>query len=308
MNLSARELLFQATDDRSRQDDIANRTKAEDENLFHWKANVSTFALSSLRQSMILADTHTHLYLNAFDDDRDAMVKRALESGVKYMLLPHIDSETTDVLHQLSDQYPFNIFPMMGLHPTSVKENFEKELTGVEAHLAQRKYCAIGEVGIDLYWDTTFAKEQEMALLRQAALAMDYDLPLVIHTRNSMDVTLDLLESIADPKLRGVFHCFSGDRGQAERVIRLGFLLGIGGVLTFKNSGLAEVLKDIDLQHIVLETDAPFLAPVPHRGARNESAYTALVAKKLAEIKGTDIETVASITTQNAITLFNLPL
>jgi TatD DNase family protein len=210
-------------------------------------------------------------------------------------------------LHQLSDKYPGNIFPMMGLHPTSVKENYEKELECIEYNLRMRKYCAIGEVGIDHYWDTTFSNEQEICLLRQAALAMDHQLPLVIHTRNSMDITLDLLESLAEPSLRGVFHCFSGDLAQAERVIRLGFLLGIGGVLTFKNSGLAEVLKDIDLQHIVLETDAPFLAPVPHRGARNESAYTALVAKKLAEIKGTDIETVASITTHNAITLFNLP-
>lgn len=256
---------------------------------------------------MILADTHTHLYLDAFDEDRDAMVNRALEKGVNYMLLPHIDSETSEALHRLSEQYPCNIFPMMGLHPTSVKENYEKELAWVEHNLTRRKYCAIGEVGIDHYWDTSFANEQEICLLRQAALAMDYHLPLVIHTRNSMDVTLDLLESMADPSLCGVFHCFSGDKVQAERVIQLGFLLGIGGVLTFKNSGLAEVVKDIDLQHIVLETDAPFLAPVPHRGARNESAYTALVAKKLAEIKGTDIETVATITTHNAITLFNLP-
>ncbi|MEI6575611.1 MAG: TatD family hydrolase [Bacteroidota bacterium] len=257
---------------------------------------------------MILTDTHTHLYLDAFNDDRDAMVKRALEAGVKYMLLPHIDSETTDVLHQLSDQYPANIFPMMGLHPTSVKEDYEKELAWVEKNLSQRKYCAIGEVGIDLYWDKTFASQQELCLLRQTALAMDYDLPMVIHTRNSMDVTLDILESIADPMLRGVFHCFGGDKIQAERVIQLGFLLGIGGVLTFKNSNLAEVLADIDLQHIVLETDAPFLAPAPHRGARNESAYVVLVAKKLAEIKGVSVETLAKITSENAVRLFNLPL
>jgi len=257
---------------------------------------------------MILIDTHTHLYLDAFNDDRDAMVQRALQAGVSYMLLPHIDSKTTNVLHSLCDQYPDNIFPMMGLHPTSVDGDYEKELAWIESQLPSRKYYAIGECGIDLYWDKTYSNEQEICLLRQAALAMDKDLPLVIHTRNSMDVTLDILESMADPTLRGVFHCFSGDKDQAERVVRLGFLLGIGGVLTFKNSGLAEAIENISLQYIVLETDAPFLPPVPHRGQRNESAYVALVAEKLATLKGTTVEEVARITTANAITLFNLPI
>lgn len=255
---------------------------------------------------MILIDTHTHLYLNAFDDDRDTMVERAIASGVKYMFLPNIDSTSVDGMHALCEHFPENCFPMMGLHPTSVKENFREELSMVEKLLDEHTYYAVGECGIDLYWDKTHYREQVEAFNRQIDLALEYGLPLVIHARESFTEIFRVLENRDIKGLEGVFHCFTGTLEEAERAIGLGFMLGIGGVLTYKNSGLDKVVAALGLDHIILETDAPFLPPVPHRGKRNESAYVIHVADKLAELLGVPAKDVAEVTTRNASQLFNL--
>lgn len=253
---------------------------------------------------MILTDTHTHLYLEQFDGDREQVIRNALDRGVKYMLMPNIDSSSIEGLHKLADQCPSNCLPMMGLHPTSVKENFEEELQKVEEQLGQRTYYAIGETGIDLYWDKNFQAEQEIAFSRQIEWAGEGGLPIVIHQRNSWDEILDVLRKTAQPTLKGVFHCFSGNEKQALEVIEMGFMLGIGGVLTFRNSKLYQTIEKIGMEHLLLETDSPFLAPHPYRGKRNESAYTYLVAQRLAEIKRMPVEEIASITTDNAKRMF----
>lgn len=255
---------------------------------------------------MILIDTHTHLYLNAFDDDREAMVERAIASGIKYMFMPNIDSSSIAGMHSLSDRFPEHCFPMMGLHPTSVKENFKEELKVVEKMLKENTYYGVGETGIDLYWDKSYYREQVEAFNRQIDLAMEYDLPLIIHARESFTEIFRVLENRDIKGLRGVFHCFTGNKEEAERAIGLGFLLGIGGVLTYKKSGLDILMEELGLDHIILETDAPFLPPVPHRGKRNESAYVLHVADKLAEILGIPVADVARVTTNNACELFNL--
>ncbi len=255
---------------------------------------------------MILVDTHAHLYLNAFDGDRHNMVNHAIEAGVRYMLLPNIDEESIHPMMDLVMAFPGNCFPMMGLHPTSVGKDYLEQLDIISGWLKKGKFCAIGEMGIDLYWDKTYFPEQQEAFRIQADLALEYDLPLVIHSRNSFDEIFSLMENIRQPSLRGVFHCFTGNLEQAEHIISMGFMLGIGGVLTYKNSGLPEVLKNIPLEHILLETDAPFLAPAPYRGKRNESAYTLEIASKLAEVKGVSLEMVAETTTGNAIKLFGI--
>ncbi len=256
---------------------------------------------------MILTDTHTHLYLEHFDADSDVMLKRAFEAGVKYMLLPNINSVSAPKLLELCARYPQNLFPMMGLHPTDVKENYEAELENVVRLLNSRKFYAIGETGIDLYWDKTFIAEQIEALFFQIQLAKDHSLPIVLHVRESFNEIFEVLEDTADERLSGVFHCFTGTVRQAEKAIGLGFKLGLGGVLTYKNSGLDKVVAEIDMKHFVLETDSPYLTPMPFRGKRNESSYLRFVAAKLAEIKGLKLETVVEITTQNAIDLFNFP-
>lgn len=255
---------------------------------------------------MILIDTHTHLYLNAFDDDREAMVKRAIDTGVRYMFLPNIDSVSVAGMHALCARFPENCFPMMGLHPTSVKEDYLKEMDQVERLLEERTYYGIGETGIDLYWDKTYYREQVSVFNRHIDLALQYDLPLVIHARESFRELFRVLESRDIIGIRGVFHCFTGSMEEARRAIGLGFMLGIGGVLTYKNSGLDEVVRQTGLDPLVLETDAPYLSPVPHRGKRNESAYVLHVADRLAECLGTTIEEVARVTTRNASSLFNL--
>lgn len=254
---------------------------------------------------MILTDTHTHLYLEQFDEDRSSVVERAIQKGVKYMILPNIDSKSIDVMLDVCNQFPKNCFPMIGLHPTSVFENYEEELNIVETFLANQCFRAIGEIGIDLYWDKTFVKEQEIAFKYQIALANKYDLPIVIHSRNSMNEIFRVLEEVNLAELKGVFHCFSGSLEDAQRIIDMGFLLGIGGVVTFKNSNLPSIIEQIDTKHLLLETDAPYLTPVPFRGKRNESAYTYYVAEKIAEIKNVPIEAIAEITTANAKKLFN---
>lgn len=253
---------------------------------------------------MILTDTHTHLYLDQFDDDRHQVIQNAIDKGIQYMLIPNIDSNSISGMLSVCNQYPENCFPMMGLHPTDVKEDFQKELEIVEQWLEKRKFIAIGEIGIDLYWDKTFVKEQNICLRHQIALAKKYQLPIVIHSRESMKEIFDVLDDVQTSELQGVFHCFSGTAEDANKAIEMGYYLGIGGVVTFKNSNLKEILRGIDLKHILLETDAPFLTPSPYRGKRNESAYIYNIAEKIAEIKGIGIDEVAEITTQNAKKLF----
>ena len=257
---------------------------------------------------MFFIDTHTHLYLEQFDTDRAEMIQRAFDNNVNYMLLPNIDSSSIKSMMNLCDHYPKNCFPMMGLHPTSVKENYKEELKKMEEQFSKRNFNAVGEIGIDLYWDKTFKKEQEDAFRFQIELALEKNLPIVIHSRESFDDIFFILEDYRNSGFTGVFHCFTGTSEQADKITELGFKLGIGGVITFKNSRLDKVIAYIDLSHIILETDAPYLTPTPHRGKRNESAYIPLIADKIAQIKNTSLENVAKITTQNAIELFNLPL
>jgi TatD DNase family protein len=254
---------------------------------------------------MKLIDTHTHLYVNEFVSDIDEVVKRANAEGVEKFYLPAIDSSETEALLALEKRYPDRIFAMAGLHPCSVKENFNEELDKVEAQLLQREFAAIGETGLDFYWDKTFMEQQYQSLEKHIHWAIQYKRPLVIHTRNSMQETIDFVKKFKGQGLFGVFHCFSGSVQHAKEIIDTGFLLGIGGVLTFKNSGLAVVIKDVDLEYLVLETDSPYLAPVPFRGKRNESSYIKYVAMKLAHIKNISVEIVARQTTENAEVLFS---
>ncbi|MCB0804619.1 MAG: TatD family hydrolase [Bacteroidales bacterium] len=254
---------------------------------------------------MTFTDTHTHLYLNAFDDDRLEVVQRAIDQQVKYMLLPNIDSSSTEPLLNLCKAFPGNCFPMMGLHPTSVKENYKEELELVAKQLDNKSFIAIGEIGIDLYWEKKFRIQQEEAFRFQIELSLEKKLPIVIHSRESFKEIFEVLEDYRNSGLKGVFHCFTGDEEQAEKAIGLGFYLGIGGVVTFKNSGLDKVISNIDMKHLLLETDSPFLAPMPYRGKRNESSYINLVASKLSQVKNTSREEIAMITTQNAKNLFN---
>lgn len=252
---------------------------------------------------MQLIDTHAHLYAEEFDADRTEMIQRALDTGLTRMYLPNIDSTSIEGMLALEAQFPGQCLAMMGLHPCYVKENYREELALVKSWLEKRSFPAIGEIGIDLYWDKTFVHEQEEAFLTQVEWAKQYDLPIVIHSRESMDLIIELLKPVRHERLRGIFHCFTGTVAQAEAAIELGFLLGIGGVLTFKKSGLDAVLSEIDLKRLVLETDAPYLAPTPFRGKRNESSYLLKVAEKLAEVKGVNLNEVAEVTTQNALQL-----
>ena len=255
---------------------------------------------------MILADTHTHLYLEDYDDDRDEVVRKALDEGVKYIFLPNIDSTSLEAMKSLSEKYPENCFPMMGLHPTSVKENFEDELDIVKQELGKNKYYGVGEIGIDLYWDKTFEGQQKEVFREQLRLAKIYKLPVSIHTRNSFDETFKIVKEELTEDLKGIFHCFGGDFNDATKIMDIGFYMGIGGIVTFKNSGLPETVKKIPLEYIVLETDSPFLTPVPFRGRRNQSAYIKYIAEKIAEIKKMPVEEVAEITTKNTFNLFNI--
>lgn len=255
---------------------------------------------------MILTDTHSHLYLKDFNNDLDEVILNAVEEDVRYIFLPNIDSSSVDDLNSVCDKYHDICFPMMGLHPTSVKHGYEEELRIIGEHFQGRKFCAVGEIGIDLYWDKTFKKEQEEVFRKQVLIAEKLDLPIVIHSRNSIDIIISILSEMNIPGIEGVFHCFPGNTKQAERIINMGFKLGIGGVVTFKNSGLQKVVESVDLRHILLETDSPFLAPVPYRGKRNESAYIRIIAEKIAEIKQLSLEKVASVTTQSALEMFKI--
>ncbi len=257
---------------------------------------------------MILVDTHTHLYLDDFDTDWREVVESAIESGVKYMLLPRIDSESFKDQKRLSEYYPDNCLSMVGLHPTSVNADFEKELELIEKELQTSKYVAIGEIGIDLYWDKTFEEQQKIAFRKQLQLAKKYELPVSIHTRDSFEEIYRIVNEENTSSLTGVFHCFTGTLDESKKIADLGFKMGLGGILTFKNAGLAEVVKDIPMESLVLETDAPFLSPVPFRGKRNESKYLVHIAEKLAEVKGVSLAEVAEITTANAASVFKLKI
>lgn len=255
---------------------------------------------------MILTDTHTHLYSEEFENDRTEMIQRAIDIGVSRFFVPSIDSSYTQKMYNLEMQFPNNIFLMMGLHPTYVKENYLEELAHVENELAQKKFYAVGEIGIDLFWDKTFLKQQQIAFQRQIQLAKKYKLAINIHCRDAFDEVFEVLDSECATDLFGIFHCFTGDFGQAKRAIDLNMKLGIGGVATFKNGKIDQFLNEIDLQHIVLETDSPYLSPVPHRGKRNESSYTKIVAEKLSEIYQLPIEDIARITTENSKAIFGI--
>ncbi|WP_395802545.1 TatD family hydrolase [Daejeonella sp.] len=255
---------------------------------------------------MILTDTHTHLYYEKDPELRDQLMQRCLENKVSRLFLPNVDSESIPLVFSLSEQYPENCFPMLGLHPCDVKDNFKEELTFIEQEIAQRKIYAIGEIGIDLHWDKTTLSIQQEAFRIQIAWAKKLDLPIVIHCREAFDEIFEIICELKDEKLRGIFHCFSGTLEQAEKVIDLGFYLGIGGVLTYKNSGLDKVVEQISLDYLVLETDSPYLTPVPFRGKTNESSYLIYVAQKLADIKQISIESLAEITTHNSKLVFGV--
>ncbi len=253
----------------------------------------------------MLIDSHCHLYSEEFLSDRDAVIQRAIDAGVQKFYLPAIDSETTAAMLKLEETYPDVCICMAGLHPCYVKANYKEELRLVNEMLTVRKFAAVGEIGLDFYWDKTFVKEQFDAFHEQIELAISYKLPIVIHTREATKETIDVVSKYKG-KITGIFHCFGGSLEEANQIIDLGFLMGIGGVVTYKKSGLDEVLKHIDLKHIVLETDAPYLTPVPFRGKRNESSYLKYVQEKIALIKNVDMEEVAAITTENALGIFAL--
>ena len=257
---------------------------------------------------MKFIDTHSHLYSTQFDQDRTKIVEDALNVGIDKILLPNISSEYTKGMNDLCDEFPDNCFAMMGLHPCDVKtESYERELQHVEQELEKGKYIGIGEIGLDLYWDKSTLELQKKAFICQIKLAKKLQLPVAIHVRNSFSEAIEIIEKLNDKDLSGVFHCFTGNIEDAQRVINLGnFCLGIGGVLTFKNSGLDKTIKEINLQHLILETDSPYLAPAPFRGKRNESKYLVNIAEKLAEIHTIELSEVARITTENAKQLFNL--
>ena len=258
---------------------------------------------------MNLMDTHTHLYLKHFKQDREKVIRKAITNGVDKMLLPNINSSTIKAMNKICEDFPKNCFAMIGLHPCDVKhETYKKELKIVEDELKTGNYIAIGEIGLDLYWEKRTLEIQKDTFEFQINLAKNHKLPIAIHVRESFKEAIEIVEKLNDKDLSGVFHCFTGSINDAKRIIGLGnFYLGIGGVLTFKNSGLDKTIEQIDLKHLILETDSPYLAPTPFRGKRNESKYIVHVAEKLAEVKGVSLEAIAEITSRNASTLFKIP-
>lgn len=255
---------------------------------------------------MIITDTHTHLYSEAFDEDRSEMIQRAIDAGVSRFFIPAIDSSYTKAMYGLEQSFPENIFLMMGLHPTSVKANYKDELVHVEAQFKTRKFYAVGEIGIDLYWDKSTLEIQRDAFRHQIRLAKKYKLPIVIHCRDAFDEIFDVLDQEKSDDLFGIFHCFTGTLEQAKQAISYNMKLGIGGVVTFKNGGIDQFINQIDLKHIVLETDSPYLAPKPYRGKRNESSYIIKVLEKLADLYNKDEMEIAKITTENSKAIFGI--
>ncbi|MBN3035497.1 MAG: TatD family hydrolase [Bacteroidales bacterium] len=255
---------------------------------------------------MELTDTHTHLYLDEFLPDRDEMIRRAIDRGVTRMLMPNIDRNSIRPMLELSERYPGHCLPMMGLHPTSVGEDYEEVLDVMEDWLSRGGFCGVGETGIDLYWETKYREQQIRSFRAHAELALKFGIPLVIHSRNSFPLILEILRDYRGTGLKGVFHCFGGTREDAETATEMGFMLGIGGVITYRNSRLRESVSHVDPGYLLLETDAPFLSPLPYRGKRNESGYLPLIAASLAKARGVSIEVVAGFTSKNAISLFQL--
>jgi len=255
---------------------------------------------------MQIIDTHTHLYLNQFKDDVDLVIERAKNAGIDKFIFPAIDSSHFKDMHELRNRYPENIYLMSWLHPVSVKDNYKEELNLVLKSLETHNYVGIGEIGIDLYWDKTFLKQQQEAFEFQIRLAISNNLPIVIHCRDGFDEIFEILDAEKCSKMRGIFHCFTGTLVQANRAINLGFNLGIGGVVTFKNGGIDKFLNKIDIKNIVLETDAPYLSPVPHRGKRNESFYVTYILKKISELYALNEQEIAKITSKNALEIFNI--
>lgn len=255
---------------------------------------------------MKITDTHTHLYSEAFDVDRKEVIQKAIDSGVKRFFIPAIDSETTQAMYDLEKQFPENVFLMMGLHPTHVQENFEEELTHIQQQFEKRDFYAVGEIGIDLYWDKSTLEIQQEAFRRQIQLAKSKKLPIVIHCRDAFEEVFEVLESEKGDELFGIFHCFSGNREQAEKALSYNMKLGIGGIVTFKNGGLDQFISEFPIEEIVLETDAPYLAPTPFRGKRNDPVYILKVAEKLSELYNLPIEKIAEITTANSKEVFGI--
>ncbi len=256
---------------------------------------------------MPFIDTHSHIYLPQFDHDRELMLQRAREVGIEKIFLPNIDLASIPLIHKLCDEHPRMCYPMMGLHPCDVKEGFEVVLVQMRALFSQRKYIAVGEIGIDLYWDRTTLPMQIDAFRAQILWAMELQLPIVIHARDSFDEIFSVLDELNDDRLRGVFHCFTGTNEQARKVIEYGgFMMGIGGVLTYEKSGLDAVVANIPMEYLILETDSPYLTPKPFRGKRNESAYVRFVAGRLAEVSNISMEEIGSITSENALRMFDL--
>lgn len=249
-------------------------------------------------------DTHTHLYEEQFGADDHDMIQRAIEAGVTKMYMPNCDSTTIAGMMRISKEWKNNCYPMMGLHPCYVKDNYKDELSIVKQWLEQDKFYAVGEIGLDYYWDLTHTEQQKEAFATQIDWALEYDLPIVIHSRESTQDCIDIVRTKQNGKLKGIFHCFSGTEDEAKQVADLGLYLGIGGVVTYKKSNLPDIITSTGLQHIVLETDAPYLAPVPHRGKRNESSYIPAIAQKVAEVLETDLVKIAAVTTQNAENIF----
>ncbi len=255
---------------------------------------------------MVFVDTHAHIYSGKFSSDLDDVIQRSIDSGVERIYMPNIDHTSIDGMLELEERYQGVCIPMMGLHPCSVKKGFEKELYIVEEWLNKRNFVAVGEMGTDLYWDNTFWEQQKEAFRIQSEWAIEHDIPIVIHCRETINETIELVENLKKDNLRGIFHCFTGSLNQAKAIQSLGFFLGLGGVSTFKNGGLDEVVPGIDMGKIVLETDSPYLSPVPHRGKRNEPSYIPLVAERIASWKELTIEEVAEKTTSNADLIYNV--
>ena len=252
-----------------------------------------------------MIDTHAHIYLNHFEEDWNEMLNRMSSVGVERVYLPNIDGDSMDAVDRLADLIPEKFYPMMGLHPCSVKEDYQEQLSRIHSRLFDGSYIAIGEIGIDLYWDKTYVKEQEDAYRTQIKWSLELDLPYIIHSRDSLDRTIEISEEMQKGKSRGIFHCFNGTLEQAHRIMDIGFYMGIGGVVTFKNAGVDKVVKEIPLEHLVLETDSPYLTPVPYRGKRNEPSYLTHIVRRIAEVKEIDEEEVKQITTDNALKLFH---
>ena len=286
---------------------IPNSQNIKISNLICYFSSADYLCISKINKTMLI-DTHSHLYLKQFDNDIEEVIHRAKANNVTQIFLPNIDSSTISPMLNLEQKHPAFFKSMMGLHPGSVDQNYKRELDIVRKELEKGKYYGVGEVGIDLYWDKTFKKEQIDAFDTQIKWAREFDLPVIIHARDAMDLTIDIVEKNQDGNLRGVFHCFTGNINQAFRIMKLGFFMGIGGIVTYKNSDLKHTTQEIPVEYIVLETDSPYLPPVPFRGKRNESAYIKYISEQLAQLKNVTTGKIEEITSKNAFNLFDFTI